>query len=241
MRTVAIIQARMGSTRLPGKVLSDIAGRPMIAHVIERADRIKGVDEVVVAIPDLIEDNRLADAIIRLDHRVIRGPADDVLERYVLAADATGAETIVRITADCPVLSPSISSAVVAAFVNDGVDYVSNTITRTYPRGLDTEVFGAESLRQAADEATSPSEREHVTPFIWRRPERFRLRSIRAPVDRSSLRWTVDTEDDLAFVRKIYAELHDDLFDTDEILTLLAMRPELVAINASVAQKAVDV
>ena len=239
MRTVAIIQARLGSTRLPGKVLSDIAGRSMIARVIERADRIHGIGEVVVAIPDLAADDRLANAVTRLDRRVVRGPADDVLARYVLAMERAGAEAIVRITADCPVLSPSISSAVVAAFVSDPVDYASNTLKRTYPRGLDTEVFRAESLRQAADEATTPAEREHVTPFIWRRPERFRLRSVQAGIDRSSMRWTVDTEEDLALIRTIYAELGKDDFDTDEILALIAMRPDLAAINAGIAQKGI--
>ncbi len=240
MRTVAIVQARMGSTRLPGKVLSDIAGQPMIAHVVGRAGRMAGVDEVVVAIPDLSADDVLAEAIAVLGRRVIRGPAQDVLARYLLAADATSADVIVRITADCPLLSPLVSSAVVAAFAQGEVDYASNTLDRTYPRGLDTEVFGVESLREAMDQAVAAAEREHVTPFIWHRPGRFRLRSVRGTIDRSSLRWTVDTPLDLTLIRAIYAELGTGAFDVDEILELLRARPELADINADVAQRSID-
>jgi spore coat polysaccharide biosynthesis protein SpsF len=237
VRIVAIVQARMGSTRLPGKVLADLAGRPMVTHVLERARRIEGVDEVVAAIPDLAEDDSLAGAIEALGLRVIRGSADDVLDRYLVAAEASDADAVVRVTADCPLLSPAVSSGVVAAFVADEVDYASNTLERTYPQGLDTEVMAATTLRAAADEAVAPEEREHVTPFIWRRPERFRLRSVRGTPDRSALRWTVDEADDLAFARAVYAELGPRSFDVAEVLELLERRPEIGRLNAGVAQK----
>lgn len=213
----------------------------MIAHVLERADAIAGCDEVVVAVPDLAEDDPLADTVRALGHRVVRGPSADVLARYVRAADDTGADVVVRVTADCPLLSPSVSSSVVAAFVAGGVDYASNTLERTFPRGLDTEVVSAHALRVAARESREPSEREHVTPFVWQRPERFAVRSLRGDADHSHLRWTVDTPLDLALVRQVHAELGPGLFDTDAILELvLRRRPELSRLNADVVQKPAD-
>lgn len=237
MRVVAIIQARMGSTRLPGKVLEPIGDRPMLAHVVERAMRIPGVRGAIVAIPDLSEDDVLQEALVKLGVPFTRGPADDVLARYEVALDAAGPDTegIVRITADCPLLSPEVSGRVVAGLA--GADYVSNTLDRTYPRGLDTEAVRVDALRLAAREARSPAEREHVTPFIWRRPQRFRLTSIRDDVDRSHLRWTVDLPEDLATVRAIYAELGPDIFDLEAIYDLVGRRPELATMNASVEQK----
>lgn len=236
MRTVVVIQARMGSTRLPGKVLARIGGRPMIAHVIERATSIHGADAVVAAIPDLAEDDPLAEVLGSLDTPVVRGPMDDVLSRYLRAIDAAAADVVVRVTADCPLLSPTVSSEVLSAFGTDD-DYASNTLERTYPRGLDTEVVRADALRAADAGGATAAEREHVTPFVWRRPERFRLRSVRAAVDRSALRWTVDTPEDLAFVQAVHAELGTGSFDMPEILALLAERPDLAALNASVPQK----
>lgn len=240
MRTVVVVQARMGSTRLPGKVLETIAGRPMIAHVLERARRIDDVDEVVVAMPDLDEEDPLSAAVIALGARVVRGSADDVLARYLVAVDATGADAVVRVTADCPLLSPAVSSSVVAAFREGGWDYASNTLERTWPRGLDTEVVAADALRVAANEASVSADREHVTPFIWRRPHRFRLRSVRAAVDRSGLRWTVDVPRDLEFVRAVHEELGPAPFDADDVLALVERRPDVARINADVKQKRLD-
>lgn len=236
MRTVVVIQARMGSTRLPGKVLAEIGDRPMIAHVLARAGSIRGIDEVVVAIPDLPEDDELAATLDTLGARVVRGPSDDVLARYLRCVDLTAADAVVRITADCPLLSSRVSTDVLAAFGTDA-DYASNTLERTYPRGLDTEVVRADALRAADAGGATAEEREHVTPYVWRRPDRFTLRSVRADVDRSDLRWTVDTPEDLAFVRAVHAELGRAEFDMPEILALLAERPELAALNASVEQK----
>jgi spore coat polysaccharide biosynthesis protein SpsF len=238
VRTVVVVQARMGSTRLPGKVLADVAGRPLVAHVLDRAQRIRGAVEVALAIPDLAEDDPLARAGAALGVRVVRGSSDDVLDRYLAAAEATRADAVVRVTGDCPLLSPAVASDVLEAF--PGADYASNTLERTFPRGLDTEVISVGALRVAGREATSAAEREHVTPFIWRRPERFALRSVRSAVDRSALRWTVDTPEDLELVRAIHAELGPGWFDMPEIVALLERRPELAAMNAGVAQKPVD-
>ena len=152
MRTVVVIQARIGSRRLPGKVLADIGGRPMIAHVLERAEAITGIDDVMVAVPDLPEDDPLASAVASLGASVVRGATDDVLGRYLAAADAGRADVVVRVTADCPLLSPSVSSSVVAAYARGGADYASNTLERRSPRGLDTEVVSVETLRAAGRE-----------------------------------------------------------------------------------------
>jgi spore coat polysaccharide biosynthesis protein SpsF len=233
---VAIVQARIGSTRLPGKVLRPLAGKPMVLHVLERAAAIQGVDEVVAAIPELVEDDTLAEVVARSGYRVIRGSAGDVLSRYVAAARSASAKAVVRVTADCPLLSPRVSTRVLRAFV--GCDYASNTLVRTYPRGLDTEVMSVDAMQCADREATEPSEREHVTPFIWRRPDRFRLRHVIGSPDRSSMRWTVDTPEDMAFATAIFNELGGH-FEVEDVIGLLAQRPELSRFNDRVAQEPV--
>lgn len=229
----------MGSTRLPGKVLLPIAGRPMLEHVVERAGRIVGCEEVAVAIPDLPQDDLLADAVRAMGRPVIRGPSTDVLARYVAAIRETRADAVVRLTADCPLLSPEVSSAIVHAFVAGAAHYASNTLQRTYPRGLDTEVVAAEALSAAARESTEAWEREHVTPFIWRQPERFVLRSVRGATDDSDLRWTVDTPEDLAVVRGIYEEAESDRVDLGEALDIVRRRRPDLRRNARVPQKAI--
>lgn len=231
---VAIVQARVGSTRLPGKVLMEIESEPMVWHVLRRAASIDGVTAVVAAIPDLAEDDELAATCRRAGARVVRGSADDVLSRFASAAIAADADVVVRLTADCPLLSPVVSSRVVGGFVE--CDYASNTLERTYPRGLDTEVFSASVLHVAAREASRPLEREHVTPFLYLHPERFRLRSVVGATDHSGLRWTVDTPDDMAFARAVFAEL-GTTFDMDEVLELLDRRPELADLNRDSVQK----
>ena len=233
----------MGSTRLPGKVLAPLAGRPMVLRVIDRARRIAGVDEVRAAIPDLPEDEPLREVLEADGVPVTRGPADDVLHRYVLAGDAARADVIVRITADCPLLSPRVSSQVVEAFAAGAWDYAANTLERTWPRGLDTEVVRADLLRELDRGPRSASEREHVTAAIWRFPERYRLRSVRGAEDHSALRWTVDTERDLDLAQRIYAALGyraDGIFEVEDVLDLLAREPALRRLNADVPQKTVE-
>ncbi len=242
-RIVAILQARMGSTRLPGKVLLPLAGRPMVLWVVDRARRIAGVDEVRAAIPDLAEDDGLLGVLEADGVPVTRGPSDDVLHRYVMAADASDADVIVRITADCPLLSPRVSSEVLRAFGEGAWDYASNTLDRTWPRGLDTEVVRADLLRELDRGSRSPGEREHVTAAVWRHPDDFRLRSVRGPEDHSDLRWTVDTERDLALIERIYAALAGDSdghFEVDDVLALLDREPGLRQMNADVPQKTVE-
>lgn len=243
-RVVVVIQARMGSTRLPGKVLQPLVGRPMVGHVVSRAARIPGIDGLVVAIPDLAEDDPLATYLAELDGiDVVRGSGDDVLDRYLQATRAHRAETVVRITADCPLLCPEVSGRVLNEFaLNSGLDYASNTLERSYPRGLDTEVVSRRALEAAAREATSRSDREHVLPFIWRQPQRFALHSVRDQHDNSDLRWTVDTPEDFEMISSLLLGLEPAGPEPSyqELLRHARRHPELVEINRAVGQKELE-
>ncbi len=237
LRAVAVIQARLGSTRLPGKALADLAGRPMLAHVAERTAAIPGIASVVLATTVSPADDALEHFARRAGLHCIRGSEADVLNRFLLAARETKAEAVVRVTADCPLLDPEVSGRVLAEYVGrrPGVDYVSNVHPPTYPDGLDTEVVSSEALEAAARETQLPSDREHVTSYLWRRPERFRLANVAQTQDLSALRWTVDAAQDLEFIRAVYAALSPDgrrRFGMGEILDLLQRRPEIRAINA---------
>lgn len=207
MTIAIIVQARMASARLPGKVLADLGGRPVLAHVLQRAALIDREATLVLAIPSAASDDPLAEIGRQAGALVVRGSAEDVLDRYHQAAEETSADAIVRITADCPLLDPVVSARVVARFRAGGVDYVSNTHPPTYPDGYDTEVVSAAALDAAWRDARDPSEREHVTTFIWRRPGRFRCANVADHVDRSSWRLTLDTPDDLENIRKLYGRL----------------------------------
>jgi spore coat polysaccharide biosynthesis protein SpsF len=173
---------------------------------------------------------------------VHRGPADDVLERYRLAAEAERADVVVRVTSDCPLLSPRVAGEVLARLLDgpDRVDYASNTRRRTYPRGLDTEAFTADALHAAASEARADDEREHVTPFIWRRGERFRLADVIDASDRSDLRWTVDTDADYELIRRIFEACRPRIdFEYEDVLAVLERHPDWSALNRHVEQKIV--
>ncbi len=210
----------------------------MVLHVLERASQIRGVDDVVAAIPAGSSDDHLAEVIDGARFRVVRGSEQDVLGRFVVAAREARADAVVRIGADCPLLSPDVSGRVLKAFRD--CDYASNTLRRTFPRGLDTEVVAGDALARAATEAVDAAEREHVTPYLWRRPSDFRLVSVEEAPDRSGLRWTVDTEADLAFAAAIYDELDGAAsFEVGDVLALLDRRPELLDHNRDVRQREV--
>lgn len=236
--TVAIIQARMGSTRLPGKVLRTIAGQPMIYHVVNRARRIPGVDQVVVATSERSVERPLVEYLDKQDIPYVRGSEEDVLQRYVKAVTTTEADVVVRITSDCPLLMPEVAGEVVAAFKDKSCDYASNILQRTYPRGLDIEVVSYGALIRAHEEAEDNVDREHVTRYIWRHPNRFRLLSVTDDKDRSDMRWTVDEIDDLRLVRKIYESLYciNPEFSYQDVLDLLSEQPEWVMLNRHVKQ-----
>lgn len=233
MKTVAIIQARMGSTRLPNKVLAEIAGRPMLWHVADRARRVRSLDGVVVATSDSPADVAIANFCVQNGVQCFRGSHNDVLDRYYQASKFFKAEVIVRLTADCPLLDSTVVEKVIEEFFADNYDYVSNTLEPTFPAGLETEVLRQDALEQAWRDARLKSEREHVTPYIWKHPLAFRLGNVKHDHDLSRLRWTVDEPEDLEFVRRVYRCLaRRASFGMVEMLGLLQMKPELAKINA---------
>lgn len=219
MDVTVVVQARMGSTRLPGKVLRPLAGRPMLALMLERLAPLRDTT-VVVATSDLDRDDPIAELGAHLGVPVVRGSESDVLARFAEAANTYPADHIVRLTADCPLIDPHLVQAVVDTHLAVGADYTSNTLLRTYPDGLDVEVMRFAVLQEATAAATERDEREHVTPFIIRRPERFHLAAHLGPRDLEDERWTVDTAEDFAFVEHALALLGDPLMPS--WLSLLA-------------------
>ena len=229
--TLAILQARMSSSRLPGKVLADVAGAPMILRQIERVRRAQRVSRLIVATSVRPDDDLLAETLAGACVEVVRGDLDDVLSRFIAALDAAGDEAAaLRLTADCPLADPTVIDATIALFESSRADYVSNTgDARTFPKGLDVEVFKTDVLRQAHAETTDLYDREHVTPFIYRRPERYRLATLTQDRAEGEVRWTVDRPDDLEFVRAVYDALHParPAFTSDDVRALVASRPDL--------------
>ena len=202
MSVLCVVQARYGSTRFPGKVLADLDGIPVLAFLLRRLAPL-GVDHLVVATTEAPADDAVAAVAHAEGADVVRGPTDDVLGRFVLALERHPADIVVRLTADCPLADPALIALALDHFNSDGADYVSNTLVRTFPDGLDVEVVAADVLRTADAESRDPVEREHVTPFVYRRPERFRLGAFRHRTNGSAYRWTVDTPDDLDRVRRL--------------------------------------
>lgn len=220
---LAVLQARTSSTRLPGKVLRPILGEPMIGRHLERLARCATLDRLVVATSVDPSDDPLAAYCESRGATVFRGALDDVLGRFGAAAAAQGeVDHVVRLTADCPLADPAVIDACVRLHLESGADYTSNTLERTYPDGLDVEVVTARALAEAVREATDPFEREHVTPFFYRRPDRYRIAQLTQDRDLADRRWTVDTADDFDFVERVYAALFeaDPAFGQDRILAL---------------------
>ena len=228
---LAILQARMSSTRLPGKVLAPLADHPMVLRQIERLRRAARIDHLVVATSTEPSDDLLVQVLETAEVAVYRGPLNDVLARFIGALDAFPAEHVVRLTADCPLTDPEVVDAAIALHVEASVDYTSNTPeTFAYPKGLDVEVITAEGLRRAAREATSPQEHEHVTWGVWTQPDRWRIAWMpSARHDDGDIRWTVDTADDYAFAQAVYDGLYRDhpAFTSREIAAFIAARPDL--------------
>ena len=243
MRTIAIIQARMRSMRLPGKVLLPILGRPMLALMIERVERVPSIDRIVVATttdPSCDPIERLAD---ELEAGCFRGSEDDVLDRVLRAARWAGAELIVEVTGDCPLIDPATIARVIETFKAHDVDYCSNVLERTYPRGMDVQVFPLSVLEEVARLTEDPVDREHVSLYIYERPERFRLKNVASglPAEAAMLRLTVDTPEDFVLVKTIYERLYPRKpdFDLEDILALISREPGLATLNAGTQQKAV--
>lgn len=238
MDITVIIQARMGSTRLPGKVMKRLNDRTVLGHVISRCQAIPIINKVVVATTTLEEDRVICDEAMKYGASVYRGSKDNVLSRYYEAANREQSEVIVRITSDCPLLDPKISEEVINFFLNNHYDYVSSGLSNTFPRGLDTEVFTYKALQEAHNRATKEYEFEHVTPYIYQHRDEFRVADYKNTSDQSQYRLTLDTEEDWKLISKIYNDLYTgNVFYWNNILDLLVREPELMNINAEVQQK----
>lgn len=241
MKTVIIVQARMTSSRLPGKILKEVLGKPLLEYQIERLRRIHSADEIVIATTVNETDQPVVDLCERLGVSYFRGSEEDVLARYYGAALQYGADIVVRSTADCPVIDPEISENTIRYFLEHQheLDYVR---IEKYPRGLDTEVFSFKVLEESYNEAQEKPEREHVTPFLYRNPERYRIKYINSNIDLSQYRWTVDTEEDYELIKRIIEKIYPvkKNFDLYDIINMLSENADLCLINKDVRQKKYD-
>lgn len=237
-----IIQARLTSTRLPKKVLAPILGEPMLLHVIKRVRAAKLVDRVILAIADN-RDNSLEEFAIKNNIPYLKGSEDDVLSRYYKTAQKFNVKNIVRLCSDQPLIDPSIIDEIIKAYFESGVNYCSNLIKRTFPRGLEVEVFDFSVLKKSFLVAKEKYQREHVTPYIYENKNLFKTKNIEAKGElrRPDLRFTVDTKEDLEFIKKIHKLLHknDRNYSVKEVIKLLDKRPDLVSINKNIKQKAI--
>lgn len=229
-----ILQARTSSSRLPGKVLMELHGAPMLARQVERLRRAQHLGRLVIATSDDIADDALEALAGEIGVDCVRGPLDDVLRRYAIAAERFPSDHVVRVTGDCPLADPEIFDLVVSRHLESGADYTSNTIPPTFPDGLDVEVVTASLLLEADRLADRPSEREHVTMYFKNRPERFRLQNVESDTDLSAMRWTVDEPADFRMVEAVYARLYpaNPGFGWRDIRSLLENEPEIAALNA---------
>lgn len=232
---LAILQARVTSSRLPGKVLKPLLGAPMLLRQIERLQKAQKIDRLLVA-----TSNEPADDLIEKlceEHGIgcYRGSLNDVLDRFYQAARAFKPEHVVRLTADCPLADPVLIDDVIGFYLDGGFDYASNAIEPTFPDGLDVEIFRFSCLERVWRDATLPSQREHVTPFIHQQPLRFKIGHFKSPNDLSHLRWTVDESKDFELVTMVYEALYpkNPDFSTQDILNLLNRRPELANWNTA--------
>ena len=240
MRINAVIQARTGSTRLPGKVLEDLGGRPVLEWVVRAARAATQVEEVIVATSTAPGDDTVADLAESLGARVVRGSENDVLSRFVAALDAHPADAIVRLTADCPLLDPALIDSVVGAWAAaPTLDYVSTVLVRSLPRGMDIELVTAQALR-AVDRMATGHDRVHVTSAVYADPTAYRLLGLCVAPPADDLRVTLDTAADLVLLRALVAELPDAPPAWRDVVAALRARPDLVAINAGVQQKPLE-
>jgi spore coat polysaccharide biosynthesis protein SpsF len=240
MRINAVIQARAGSTRLPAKVLADLGGRSVLEWVVRAARAANRIDEVIVATSTLAGDDVVADLAESLGALVVRGSEDDVLSRFVAALDAYPADALVRLTADCPLLDPSLIDAVAGAWAAaPTLDYVSTVVVRSLPRGMDIELVTAGALR-AVDRMAVGHDRVHVTSAVYADPTAYRLLGLCVTPPANDLRVTLDTAEDLDLLRALVVELPDAPPQWRDVVAILRARPDLVAINADVVQKPIE-
>jgi spore coat polysaccharide biosynthesis protein SpsF len=238
MQIDAIIQARVGSTRLPGKIFKKILGKPLLWHVVERVRAAKKIKRIIIATTLNPQDNKIVDFAKKMKLPWFCGSEKDVLDRYYQTGKNFGSEIIVRVTSDDPFKDPKLIDKFVGEFLKrkGTIDYLSNTIEPTYPEGLDLEIFSFKALKKAWQEAKKPSEREHVTPYIYKHPNKFRLFSLKHKENLSHFRWTIDYPQDLKFAREIYKRLYPKkkIFTMEDVLDLLQKEPSLLEINQGI-------
>ncbi len=229
----AFIQARMASTRLPGKVLKPILERSMLELQIERVQSCKTIDHIVVVTSTSTDDQQIADLCQRLNIDVFRGNLEDVIDRFYQAAKQFNPDHIVRLTGDCPLIDPKIVDDTVRLYLEQQCDYGTNCMPPTYPDGLDVEIFSFYLLELAWKEATLPSQREHISVFFEGQPQRFKIANLAHEEDLSAMRWTVDEPEDFKFVKRVFEALYpgNPSFGMEDVLNLLRKRPELAKLN----------
>jgi spore coat polysaccharide biosynthesis protein SpsF len=240
--TMVIVQARMGSTRLPGKVMAEIAGKPMLLHVLERIQRAHLVNSILIATTCLQEDDSLCDWATRHGYPFYRGSQFDVLDRYYQAAFAGRADRIVRITSDCPLIDPVLIDQSIEIHEKTGADYVSDSVRPTLPLGESVEVFCFKSLARAWSNASLEYERVHVTPYFYRNPGKFTLESLGLSGDYRHYRWTVDTPEDLEFVKRVFAKAGNEeaCLSWRDTLSIVDKNPQIKYLNEHIIQKRLE-
>ncbi len=242
-RIVTIVQARMGSTRLPGKHMKEVLEKPLIGYLIERLRRATLSNALVIATTHNPLDDVLEEYCKTVNCACFRGSEEDVLDRYFQCALKYKADAIVRICADCPLIDPQIIDMVIQRYLDlyPQIDYVANTLKRTYPRGMDTEVFSFQSFKKIHEVALTAPEREHVTPHYYLHAEKYKLDNVAAKENTSNYRLTVDTDDDLKLIRLILEDLYpkNSHFCLNDIVDLMKTHPDWVKINEHVHQKSI--
>ncbi len=241
MKKLIIVQARMTSTRLPGKVMEIVCDKPLLEHLINRLKTIRSADQIVIATTVNETDNQIVSLCKKLDTLYYRGSEEDVLGRYYEAAVEYGGDVIIRITSDCPVIDPDVVGYLIDFYMKNlkKYDYVTNTLKRTYPRGMDVEIVSFKALKEAHFNTYDPFDREHVTTFIRNRSTQYRLHNIKHSSDFSHYRLTVDTSEDLELIRRIFESLYveNPEFTMKDIHSKMAANPEWIKINSHVKQR----
>lgn len=236
-----IVQARMNSTRLPGKIMKKVLDKPLLEYYLERLKRVRHIDKIIVATPDSISEEPIWKLCKEIDIDTFQGSELDVLNRFHGAAKKYQLKTIIRIPSDCTLIDPEVVSQILEYYLenNQRYDYVTNTLERTYPRGMDTEIFPYKLLEEANALSKTESEREHVTPYIYLRPEQFSLGSIKYSSNQSHHRWVVDTAEDFKLIKTILEHIYpiDPQFTIEDVLNFLSMNPTYYSINKHIEQK----
>lgn len=223
-----IIQARMSSTRFPGKVLEDLHGQPMISYQIERLKKSSLIDQIVVATSMADSDNSLSEYLQSIDQAVIRGPLEDVLSRFLQVLDIYEPDYFIRITGDCPLVMPDLLDSMIREFEKSDLDYLSNVLEPSYPDGLDIEIIKTSAIRRLSNYDLSPTEREHVTLGIYSRASQYKLKNYNSNLAMQEERWTVDYPEDLEFIKRIvkFEQSQSDLLTMRQVLNFLEINPE---------------